>query len=170
MPNTKYLGDPTTADWVSSGNPLEFNNSVLLTMAEGSSIGSRYSDAGRGTMRRNERLAEPVIEGMDRHQALQGRPLGRDLRQLAHVDIGAQPAIIRQPRQPVLANLLVEWRLDQRGLVAREHRRGKPTAHGLAVENVMREDEARPSWLDAAVLANAPRRHENQFAVQAIFD
>lgn len=36
MPNTKYLGDPTTADWVSSGNPLEFNNSVLLTMAEGS--------------------------------------------------------------------------------------------------------------------------------------
>jgi len=35
MPNTKYLGDPTTADWVSSGNPLEYQNSVLLTMAEG---------------------------------------------------------------------------------------------------------------------------------------
>ncbi|KIY02276.1 uncharacterized protein Z520_02414 [Fonsecaea multimorphosa CBS 102226] len=35
MPNTKYLGDPTTADWVSSGSPLEYNNSVLLTMAEG---------------------------------------------------------------------------------------------------------------------------------------
>jgi len=34
-PNTKYLGDPTTADWVSSGNPLEYQNSVLLTMSEG---------------------------------------------------------------------------------------------------------------------------------------
>ncbi|OAL39811.1 hypothetical protein AYO20_00723 [Fonsecaea nubica] len=35
MPNTKYLGDASKADWVSSGDPLEYNNSVLLTMAEG---------------------------------------------------------------------------------------------------------------------------------------
>jgi beta-glucanase (GH16 family) len=35
MANTKYLGDPTTADWVSQGNPLSYQNSVLLTMAEG---------------------------------------------------------------------------------------------------------------------------------------
>ncbi|OAP56227.1 hypothetical protein AYL99_09406 [Fonsecaea erecta] len=35
VPNTKYLGDATQADWVSSGSPLEYNNSVLLTMAEG---------------------------------------------------------------------------------------------------------------------------------------
>ncbi|OCT50116.1 putative glycosidase crf2 [Cladophialophora carrionii] len=35
VPNTKYLGDPTTADWVSSGSPLEYQDSVLLTMAEG---------------------------------------------------------------------------------------------------------------------------------------
>jgi len=33
--NTKYLGDAATADWVSSGTPLSYNNSVLLTMAEG---------------------------------------------------------------------------------------------------------------------------------------
>jgi beta-glucanase (GH16 family) len=33
--NTEYLGDASTADWVSSGTPLEYNNSVLLTMAEG---------------------------------------------------------------------------------------------------------------------------------------
>lgn len=32
--NTKYLGDASTADWVSSGTPLSYNNSVLLTMAE----------------------------------------------------------------------------------------------------------------------------------------
>ncbi len=33
--NTKYLGDASTADWVSSGTPLSYNNSVLLTMAQG---------------------------------------------------------------------------------------------------------------------------------------
>jgi len=32
--NTKYLGDATEADWVSSGTPLSYNGSVLLTMAE----------------------------------------------------------------------------------------------------------------------------------------
>jgi beta-glucanase (GH16 family) len=59
VPNTKYLGDPTTADWVSSGDPLSFNNSVLLTMAQGTvgtlltstrfvwygKIGARFSTA-----------------------------------------------------------------------------------------------------------------------------
>jgi beta-glucanase (GH16 family) len=33
--NTKYLGDASTADWVSSGQPLSYDGSVLLTMAEG---------------------------------------------------------------------------------------------------------------------------------------
>ncbi|KAI6248921.1 putative glycosidase crf2 [Erysiphe necator] len=32
-PNTKYLGDASTADWVSSGEPVYYNNNVLLTMA-----------------------------------------------------------------------------------------------------------------------------------------
>jgi beta-glucanase (GH16 family) len=31
--NTEYLGDATTADWVSSGEPVSFQNNVLLTMA-----------------------------------------------------------------------------------------------------------------------------------------
>ena len=35
VPNTEYLGDAGKADWVSSGTPLAYNNSVLLTMAEG---------------------------------------------------------------------------------------------------------------------------------------
>lgn len=34
-PNTKYLGDPSEADWVSSGQPVSYNGQVLLTMAEG---------------------------------------------------------------------------------------------------------------------------------------
>ena len=59
MPNTKYLGDPTSADWVSSGQALEYQNSLLLTMSEGTvgtlltstrhvwygKIGARFSTA-----------------------------------------------------------------------------------------------------------------------------
>jgi len=33
MSNTKYLGDSSQTDWVSDGNPLIYNNNVLLTMA-----------------------------------------------------------------------------------------------------------------------------------------
>ncbi|KAK2627920.1 hypothetical protein QTJ16_002566 [Diplocarpon rosae] len=32
VPNTKYLGDASTADWVSSGEPVAYQNNVLLTM------------------------------------------------------------------------------------------------------------------------------------------
>ncbi|KAG9233410.1 concanavalin A-like lectin/glucanase domain-containing protein [Amylocarpus encephaloides] len=33
IPNTKYLGDASKADWVSSGDPVIYQNNVLLTMA-----------------------------------------------------------------------------------------------------------------------------------------
>lgn len=33
--NTKYLGDASKADWVSSGQPLTSNGSLILTMANG---------------------------------------------------------------------------------------------------------------------------------------
>lgn len=33
---SKYLGDPTTADWVSQGQPLAYDGNVLLTMAPNS--------------------------------------------------------------------------------------------------------------------------------------
>jgi len=32
-PNTKYLGDASKSDWVSSGQPLVYNGNLLLTMA-----------------------------------------------------------------------------------------------------------------------------------------
>lgn len=36
-PNTVYLGDPSMADWVSSGEPRQYNTSqAMLTMAQGS--------------------------------------------------------------------------------------------------------------------------------------
>jgi aspartyl-tRNA(Asn)/glutamyl-tRNA(Gln) amidotransferase subunit C len=45
-----------------------------------------------------------------------------------------------------------------------------PTAHVLPLENVMRDDEVRPSWPPDTVLANAPHRLDDLFEVQAIFD
>jgi aspartyl-tRNA(Asn)/glutamyl-tRNA(Gln) amidotransferase subunit C len=45
-----------------------------------------------------------------------------------------------------------------------------PTAFAVPVENIVREDEVRPSWDPEAVLANAPRREDGLFEVQAIFD
>ena len=32
-PNTKYLGDASTSNWVSSGEPVAYQDQVLLTMA-----------------------------------------------------------------------------------------------------------------------------------------
>ena len=32
--NTKYLGDSSKAAWVASGQPVAYNNSILLTMAK----------------------------------------------------------------------------------------------------------------------------------------
>ncbi|KAI9801858.1 MAG: hypothetical protein M1833_002172 [Piccolia ochrophora] len=36
LSNEKYLGDPTKADWVSSGEPKEFGGNILLTMPQDS--------------------------------------------------------------------------------------------------------------------------------------
>lgn len=33
LPDSKYLGDPSSADWVSTGQPVYYNDNVLLTMA-----------------------------------------------------------------------------------------------------------------------------------------
>ncbi len=45
-----------------------------------------------------------------------------------------------------------------------------PTAHPLAVTNVFREDEVRPSWSSDAALANAPDRHGEFFRVPKVLD
>lgn len=34
MANTKYLGDASKADWVSSGQPISYNGQLWLTMAQ----------------------------------------------------------------------------------------------------------------------------------------
>jgi aspartyl-tRNA(Asn)/glutamyl-tRNA(Gln) amidotransferase subunit C len=45
-----------------------------------------------------------------------------------------------------------------------------PTAHTLAMHNVMRDDEPRPSFDKEEVLANAPQREEDLFRVRAILE
>ena len=45
-----------------------------------------------------------------------------------------------------------------------------PTAQVIELRNVMRDDEPRPSSPVEEILANAPRREEDRFQVQAILD
>lgn len=44
------------------------------------------------------------------------------------------------------------------------------TSHVVSLQNVMRDDEIRPSWSSVDVLANAPRQANGFFEVQAVFD
>lgn len=46
----------------------------------------------------------------------------------------------------------------------------EPMGHAVPMKDVMRDDEPRPSWHPAAVLANAPSREGDAFEVQAILD
>lgn len=45
-----------------------------------------------------------------------------------------------------------------------------PTAHTLAMHNVMRDDETRPSIDKEEVLANAPQREDDLFRVRAVLE
>ena len=45
-----------------------------------------------------------------------------------------------------------------------------PTAHTLAMHNVMRDDEPRPSIDKEEVLANAPQRENDHFRVRAVLE
>ena len=45
-----------------------------------------------------------------------------------------------------------------------------PTAHTLAMHNVMRDDEPRPSFDKEEVLANAPQREDDLFRLRAILE
>ena len=45
-----------------------------------------------------------------------------------------------------------------------------PTAQVIELRNVMRDDEPRPSLPVKEILANAPRREDDRFQVQAILE
>lgn len=46
----------------------------------------------------------------------------------------------------------------------------QPTSHVLPLRNVMREDQARPSWPLEDVTANAPEEEDGQFRVPAVLE
>jgi len=45
-----------------------------------------------------------------------------------------------------------------------------PTAHAVARQNVMRDDEVEPSLPLDALLYNAPRQQDDQFFIQTVLD
>lgn len=45
-----------------------------------------------------------------------------------------------------------------------------PTAHSIALENVLRDDESSPSLSPEDVLSNAPNREENYFRVRPVLE
>ncbi len=45
-----------------------------------------------------------------------------------------------------------------------------PTAHSIALENVLRDDETLPSLAAEEVLANAPSQEEGHFKVRAVLE
>ncbi len=45
-----------------------------------------------------------------------------------------------------------------------------PTSQVTRLENVLREDEVRPSLPQRTVLSNAPKSHNGYFVVESIFD
>ena len=46
----------------------------------------------------------------------------------------------------------------------------QPTAHSIALENVLRDDETLPSLPAEEVLANAPSQEEGHFKVRAVLE
>jgi aspartyl-tRNA(Asn)/glutamyl-tRNA(Gln) amidotransferase subunit C len=45
-----------------------------------------------------------------------------------------------------------------------------PTAHSVAFENILRDDESTPSLTAEEVLSNAPNREEEYFKVRAVLE
>jgi aspartyl-tRNA(Asn)/glutamyl-tRNA(Gln) amidotransferase subunit C len=45
-----------------------------------------------------------------------------------------------------------------------------PTAHSIALENILRDDESTPSLPAEEVLSNAPKREEDYFKVRAVLE
>lgn len=45
-----------------------------------------------------------------------------------------------------------------------------PTAHAVAQQNIMRDDEVEPSLPLAALFYNAPRQQDGQFYIQTVLD
>jgi aspartyl-tRNA(Asn)/glutamyl-tRNA(Gln) amidotransferase subunit C len=82
---------------------------------------------------------------------------------LAHVGLTpAESEHMRDEISSILDHIAVLRQVDTSDVRA--------TAFAVPIENVVREDVAAPSWVPARALANAPKREDGLFEVQAIFD
>ncbi len=71
-------------------------------------------------------------------------------------------AMFREQLSEILQHFDALRELDTEGV--------PPTSHPLPLENVMREDEVRPSLATDEVLANAPLPEGDSFRVRAVLD
>ncbi len=62
----------------------------------------------------------------------------------------------------ILENFKILQQVDTSGV--------EPTAHSIALQNVMREDEVAPSLPPDEVLANAPQKEADFFRVRAVLE
>lgn len=82
---------------------------------------------------------------------------------LAHLGLTPEEADhMREEISGILDHIAALSEVDTSGVA--------PTAFAVPVDTVLREDSVTPSWAAPAVLANAPRREDDLFEVQAIFD
>jgi aspartyl-tRNA(Asn)/glutamyl-tRNA(Gln) amidotransferase subunit C len=79
--------------------------------------------------------------------------------------LGLSPAEVEK-FQEQLSNILENFEILQQVDTADV----LPTAHSIALENVMRDDEVSSSLPSKAVLANAPATEEGYFKVHAVLE
>ena len=87
----------------------------------------------------------------------------RHIALLARLGISeAEVEKFRNQLSSILENFDILSQVDTEGLA--------PTAQSVALENVYRPDEAKPSLPVEEVLANAPEKEDNSFKVNAVLE
>lgn len=87
----------------------------------------------------------------------------RHIALLARLGISdAEVEKFREELSSILENMDILQQVDTTGL--------PPTSQSVVLENVYREDEAKPSLPVSEVLANAPVQEDNSFKVNAVLE
>ncbi len=87
----------------------------------------------------------------------------RHIALLARLGISdAEVEKFRNQLSSILENMDILQQVDTTGL--------EPTSQSVALENVYREDETRPSLPVTEVLSNAPGQEDNSFKVNAVLE
>ena len=82
---------------------------------------------------------------------------------LARLDLSDEAlAVYQEQLSAVLAYAEMLNELDLEGV--------EPTSHAVAQQNVMRNDEIRPSLAIEDVLGNTSKHQQNQFLIQTVLD